>query len=405
MTAQGPGYERVVHRGDPRSIIDSMDREALGPMLSTRYNSIGFLRLLAAVMVIVGHSFKYGGFGGAPLAALTHNQLAEGRLPVDVFFILSGFLIAQSYDRLGSLPRFLWHRLLRIFPALAVCLLLTSTVVATWLGSGPDLGYAVHNLPLIFGIRDSIAGVFVATPGQGSVNSALWTLPWEIGAYAMIGLLGIAGLLGRRRVVMGLLAGTWATFVIQIFMHPGIATSPAVTSGMRLLTMFLAGTLCYLERERIPVRGSLFAASIAVMVAGTVAGILWFPFSAGVFYAIAPLPLAYVVLYLAARLPFQRINTRWDLSYGTYIYGTLMLNMFAALGLNLAWLPYIAAVLATTLLIAMASWVLIERPALALKGWSLRQLPQQEPAPGLGDRRLPGGLDVLGKAEVDRRVT
>lgn len=60
-------------------------------------NNFGPLRLMAALLVIIGHSFSYGGYGTDPLIGLTNNQVAIGRFPVDIFYVISGYLICQSY--------------------------------------------------------------------------------------------------------------------------------------------------------------------------------------------------------------------------------------------------------------------------------------------------------------------
>lgn len=53
-----------------------------------------------------------------------------GRFGLDGFFILSGFLVTRSFLALDPLPRFIWHRFLRIMPGFWVCLLVTTFVVA-----------------------------------------------------------------------------------------------------------------------------------------------------------------------------------------------------------------------------------------------------------------------------------
>src|SRR5271166_3036519 len=52
-----------------------------------------------------------------------------GDIAVDAFFAVSGFLIAASASR-NSVPRYLWQRFLRIFPAFWVCLLVTAFLIA-----------------------------------------------------------------------------------------------------------------------------------------------------------------------------------------------------------------------------------------------------------------------------------
>jgi peptidoglycan/LPS O-acetylase OafA/YrhL len=64
-------------------------------------NNIGFIRLFAAISVIYGHSLTWGGFN-VPwnMIYLTNNQTSEARLAVDIFFVLSGFLITKKLYRL-----------------------------------------------------------------------------------------------------------------------------------------------------------------------------------------------------------------------------------------------------------------------------------------------------------------
>src|ERR1700737_125839 len=92
-------------------------------------NSIGFLRLMLAAAVVVSHSRVLGFAQLDPGEVSTRHQTDLGKLAVFGFFVLSGYLISGSALRIG-MGRFLWHRFLRIFPALWVCLLLLALVMA-----------------------------------------------------------------------------------------------------------------------------------------------------------------------------------------------------------------------------------------------------------------------------------
>lgn len=355
-----------------------------------RSNSIGFLRLVAASLVIVGHSIPFGGFGSADfLMKITHNQVATGRVPVDIFFILSGFLIAASYERTGDWRIYAWHRFLRIYPAFLVCIAITGLILAPIFGSGVDLRYVLQNTPLITGIIDAIPGLFTNNPFP-SVNGALWTLPWELRAYLLLGILGAVGALKRGWAVVAIFIICWAEFAREIYSYPGLHTSFAITSGTRLFTFFFAGTVFYVYRESIPVKWQLFAASLAALVAGTTVGTFTPVYSGGLFYVVAPVPLAYVTLYLGMRLSITKVNAINDRSYGIYIYGTLILNVFVCLGLNHAfndasgpanWLVYVLLTYIAAYIIASLSWFVIEKPALSLKDrppWQRRATPVME---------------------------
>ncbi len=95
---------------------------------------------------------------------------------------------------------------------------------------------------------------------------------------------------------------------------------------------------------------------------------------AGVTYAtvgfrqVGVLAFAYLVLWAGARLPFTKIGTKRDFSYGLYIYGWPVLQLASFFGLNALGLPaYLAIVLVASVSLAAASWYLVESRALRLK--------------------------------------
>ena len=88
-------------------------------------NSFDALKLVLAGLVVIDHGviLQSGGVH-------TVNGTALGEFAVDGFFVLSGFLVCRSYLRLNSLPRFVWHRVVRIMPGFWACLLVTAFIVA-----------------------------------------------------------------------------------------------------------------------------------------------------------------------------------------------------------------------------------------------------------------------------------
>ena len=88
------------------------------------FSPLNGLRGVAAIVVVIYHS-----------RAMTGRSLApHGYLAVDLFFVLSGFVIAHAYDRrlaagLGAF-RFFWLRVKRFYPLYLVGLLLGAAAVA-----------------------------------------------------------------------------------------------------------------------------------------------------------------------------------------------------------------------------------------------------------------------------------
>lgn len=302
----------------------------------------------------------------------SRGQLSLARSSVDVFFILSGFLLARSCER-SSLLEFARNRFLRIFPGLWVCLILTGLLAPVVIyGLAPGWNYVLLTAPLFWPLSapSAIPGLFTDNRFIW-VNSALWTLRWEVWCYASLPI--AMWIIARAKwAAILILAALWAVFSFNILAP--VSETAAVTSPFRLFTFFYAGVAAYSFRDSIPIRGTLFALSFGLLAAGTALGALYLPISMGVFYLIAPVALTYFVLYLAARLPLRRLNTKTDLSYGVYIYGSFVLQVAVSFGVRAPAVPYwpmVFGVMAVTLILAWLSWTLVEKPAMGLRNAKL----------------------------------
>ena len=96
-----------------------------------RRNSFTFLRLIAALPVVLFHclSFVAASEENDPLYQMTFGQMHLGGLGVAMFFIISGYVIAGSWQRRPQWLTFMWRRIIRIYPALIVVTLLTIVVL------------------------------------------------------------------------------------------------------------------------------------------------------------------------------------------------------------------------------------------------------------------------------------
>ena len=360
-------------------------RRTIGDAFNPRDNSLNFLRLVLALTVILSHSLT---LGGKPVAT-TEDFLnsSPGQIAVFGFFGISGFLIARSADHNGF-GRYLWQRILRIFPAYWVCLLVTGLVfgVLAWgytqthglsyyfsSSTGP-FQYVYHN-GLLRQNQPDIAGTPVHVPLTGIWNISLWTLQYEFACYLLLGVLAALGLLRRRPFVVLLTAGVWVIASYYTFSRTSLAYSQTGFDEARLVglvPLFLVGALLYLYRDRIPDSGWRAAASAAVFI-----GALWLPFGTAGTYSFFPTVtaavvfsvfLAYPMIWLGIHLPFQRIGVRNDYSYGAYVYASPVQQLLATWGVGRWGMPaYMALSVGGTMPFAVASWWLIERHALRLK--------------------------------------
>ena len=328
-----------------------------------RRNAIGALRLGCAISVIAGHAAPFGGYG-SELLDWTNGQISFARGAVDVFFVMSGFLLAGSWERTSPLE-FVRNRCLRIFPGLWVCLIVTGVFLPLAFGLSPGWHYVFQSAWLLDGVHNKIPGLFVTNAYKGA-NGALWTLPIEVYCYISLAILGSVGLL-RRRICAIIFVAVWAGFIIKIVVTP--EGTAAVTSSLRLFSFFYAGILLYLYRDKIWIERRYAFGAAAVLLLATILGAAFFPHPAGAFYMVAPVALSYLVIYAAVRLPFVKLNTTTDISYGLYIYGTVVVQTLAALGLNqhVGYYPFALACVGLSVPIAYVSWIAVERPAMALR--------------------------------------
>ena len=288
-----------------------------------RPNGITALRFFLAAAVVVFHAWPLGGFGPDPVQVLTGGQARNGgSIAIMAFFGLSGYLLLQSRQR-SSPVAFAWRRALRIFPGYWISIIATAFIVGPWY----------------------LAFAWFPGPGVGaSVNASLWTLFPEMICYAVLALVPTRALVV---VVPGLVAGL--ALVSMKILPMGFAGE--------LVGMFLAfgiGSMVAL----IGVRPSnLRAVALLLVLIAATALDRWM--------VAMPLVVAYLAIWAGLRLPLHWTR---DLSYGTYIYAfPIGLAVAAAGGAKAGILPFILATLALTIPVALASWMLVEKPALAFK--------------------------------------
>jgi peptidoglycan/LPS O-acetylase OafA/YrhL len=336
----------------------------LGHVFDPRNNALNALRLTLATGVILWHSWPLSGRAMPYLPA--ERLLSE--VFVDGFFTISGFLITASWLRRPSLREYWAARVLRIFPGLWLCLLVTAFViapvgVAIQGGSAADL--ETSSAPVEYVLNNGVLNVYYASingtptgvPYPGVWNGSIWTLFFELLCYVIVSVLGVIGLLKRRWTIpiLFVLAVCWSAYVS----YPTLALQTWPQMLARFAVVFLAGALLHQFKNAIPARWSLVAVSIAVVIA---AGLLQN------YRIVAAIPLAYAIIVSGALIKNRRLNLRHDLSYGVYIYAfpiQQLLVICGLAGLN----PVLFFILATmaTLPLAALSWFLVEKRALSLK--------------------------------------
>jgi exopolysaccharide production protein ExoZ len=350
---------------------------------SRRIVSIQVCRGLAALLVVFTHiqgiETKY--------FAVNHLRLfAYGDLGVDLFFVISGVVIASVTAGKFGRPRdaciFLYHRLARIFPVF-------------WIYTTLTLFAYLIPLQTAAGRFNIVASYLLIPTHLPMLLLQGWTLSFELYFYLLIFLLL---LLVPERFVPWLLT-LWGVTVIVLKLHIGLSPSPIVQLLIGpSVCEFLAGWILFriYRRSRLhPAAGVLLiAASFAFLMAVTFhndpSSITDHPWRRPLLYG------SFATLFLFGAMELERTRlirylpffaSIGDWSYSIYLSHVLVLNLIARL--IAPSLPYPAAMalllvvgIAAVLLIGYLSYTFIERPLLTLlyKPAPSPQTPAKQPA-------------------------
>ncbi len=340
------------------------------PKQNPHRNNLNFLRVVLATLVILSHSPEIvdGNRHREILTRLFHT-ISFGEFAVDGFFILSGYLIVQSWLRSKTQSDYLKKRVLRIYPGYLVASLISAFVVGP-LGAANAGQYLaqmhyknfIKYLILLHGPQTP--PTFVGLP-YPVVNGAMWTIFYEFECYLLVMALGLLGLFRQRGIIAVCLLGALlmevytARYGLPLRFNNILIGD--VSAWPHFLTFFLAGGCFYLYKDRIVYspRGAWIA-----LILLTVA--LFHHLT-----ALAALPVcgAYLLLYVGLKPggPFARVGERHDISYGLYLYAWPLQILLAWYfrGIN-PWLMFVL-VLGSGSFLAFLSWRFVEKPALLLK--------------------------------------
>lgn len=338
----------------PRRLPSFSLRLVLTAFDPLKTNNFDLLRLWLASLVVLGHSRLLLGihhpafpFNGAAMA-------------VDGFFVVSGFLIAASYDRDSALLPYLIRRAFRIYPLYAVVVvaqLIGMVAVAPptlHIGAGEIIRYLACNLAFLNFLAHDV-GHLLAHNSDPGINPSLWTLKVEVGFYLAFPLLWW----GVRRAPAAALLGIFlasSAYALH-FSHGDDQQIGRQLPGV--LRFFAMGMAMYRYRAWLQAPRWLGWALVVPLYAMTLSAglridhLLFYPFVVAAFI--------YAVGFLLPPVHLPR-----DFSYGVYLVHGPLIQLGILTALYRGDVATSLALYAIVFVTAVVAETLIEVPAIKL---------------------------------------
>jgi len=349
---------------------------------SGRLEEIDVLRGLAAMCVVLSHySTHCVKFFQEPPFGFNLDTI-YGFYAVQLFFIISGFVISLTLEKCNSWRDFAFSRMSRLFPAYWTAVTLMVAVEILVFGKTLWIGGYVTNMTML--------QEFIGFP---NLDNVFWTLTVELAFYAIMGAIFAAGLLPR----IELLAAIWLAVaclwsLVEQYLGFGLPASLPRFLILRHVPFFVAGIAFYriAAGGLTPPRLALILAALAA--AGWIDAIpdTYAPAAVGWIDALQRMGIAAILfalfgLAVAGKLRFAVSPvTLWlgACSYPLYLshrnLGFSTLDRLHELGVPV-WLLF-TMTLVGALILAAALTTLVERPALrALRRWYRTRPSRQSP--------------------------
>jgi peptidoglycan/LPS O-acetylase OafA/YrhL len=335
-------------------------------------NNFNLIRLFAAIQVALVHSAAYLNID---IQYLKFLDLFPG---VPIFFFISGFLIIKSFKK-NKLKNFFFNRILRIYPALYFCFILTflSILFSQYLNN-IDINYYQLFLWVVTQLSffQFYNPDFLRGYGVGVANGSLWTISVEIQFYLLTFLIYL--LLSKPKKLLIIIFAIFIFLNIQnaIFNEKISFFSKLFNvSFLPWLYMFLWG--CYLEsNEELQKKIKNFNIFIIIFIFII---LNYFSSQSDIFRgktnALNPVEFLFLSIiifktaYIKIKIP-EKFFYKNDISYGVYLYHMPIVNFFIYNNLTKSYIHLVLSII-LTLLFAIISWRVIEKPFLSLKKTSL----------------------------------
>lgn len=354
-----------------------------------RFEAIQVLRAVAAIGVVFTHaitriSATFPGLTGDSLFTGPRGQLTVGDAGVDLFFVISGFVMLHVHGRDFGLPgapvTFMTRRVLRIVPIywLLTTAALGFQIFAPWIFT---THYNGTNIPWIIG-----SYMFLPIAVPGSAISPLvgvgWTLNYEMFFYAVF---AVTLLFQRRRALWVMFCGFACLVVVGVRLGSENPVIGFFTSWL-LLDFLLGLAICAWSFDGRKLSGAATGLLLVIGISCLAASVIWSPPEEGALRFVAwGIPSALIVLGMRNVAIPSGIFAAVAIVVGDASYSIYLFQFFALPGWaqvmrisGAATIPFDINVLILTVLVTLTGfggWLLLERPITKMaRSWLVKYL-------------------------------
>lgn len=321
-------------------------------VLIRKQNNFDLLRLLCSLLVIAGHAVPLQDAPPQYTKYVAYSNTSLDRIGVLLFFFLSGLLVTSSLSRTSSLISFVMSRILRIWPALIVNVLLLSLLF------GPivtNLSFSFYFINvntytfilnnILFNTQFTLPGVFTHIYYNSTVNGSLWTLKWETLLYFTLVLCK-----WRFRSHLSLL------LIIFLLASSSFFLFSSLVSGV--IIAFFVGVVFYLYAHFIKFSFYYIILSIIFIAAGL---------TSSYYLSLLYLGLFMFSLYFFTSPLVMQIRLPIDISYGIYLWSFPIQQCSQLYFSDYTFFLRLLFSFFISCFFGVLSWYIIEQPFLKLK--------------------------------------
>ena len=289
-------------------------------------NNFGLVKVLAAFLVFAGHMYVLIGDTVIP-SEIIFQEIH--RFGVITLFVISGYLIAKSWERDRNYLNFIIKRVFRIIPGLFVYCLIAACIVgpiATNLSLreyfSDSLFYGYFRNVICYAVYP-LPGVFASNPYPWAVNGALWTLPVEFMMYLFVPIICEAGKLIKGKFIVAIAGIVCISSIVWqlCFSETRIVFySMEIGTVLSIVPFYLLGVM--ISQLKINEKYYNLTISCVILIICSALRIHSIVIKNILSFLIIPY-IIFSMVYGSRNKVGEWFN-KWDISYGIFLYGFMV---------------------------------------------------------------------------------